>query len=162
MPPSTPLEPPPGSEVARVLGVDLGSRRVGVAMSDTSATLATPFEVLERKGNNDDRWRQRLREVVDEYEVDTVVVGMPLSLDGSEGPAARRARREIDRLGATLGVPVATYDERLTTVTAERMLGDADIRGPQRRAVVDKVAAAVILQSWLDERATDAPAEDST
>lgn len=89
-----------------------------------------------------------------------MVVGLPLSLDGSIGPAAENILGEVNRLRATLGVPVETYDERLTTVTAERMLGESDIRGARRRAIIDKVAAAVILQSWLDGRCAEVPPEE--
>lgn len=136
----------------RVLGVDLGTKRIGLALSDVTETVASPLLVVERR---DDRQAQhrRLLQIVDDYEVEAVVVGLPLSLDGSVGPAAQRALDEADDLRATLGVPVHTYDERLTTVTAARALGAADLRGPRRRAVIDKVAAAVLLQSWLDARA---------
>jgi putative Holliday junction resolvase len=81
-----------------------------------------------------------------------VVVGMPFSLDGTEGPAVRRTRREVEELERALSVPIETYDERLTTVTAERSLMGAELDGRRRREVVDKVAAAVMLQSWLDHR----------
>ena len=87
------------------------------------------------------------------------MVGMPLSLDGSAGPAARRARAEVEELGRTLGLPVETYDERLTTVTAERSLREQGLDAKERRKVVDKVAAAVLLQGWLDQRAAT---EDET
>jgi len=79
-----------------------------------------------------------------------VVVGLPLSLDGSVGPAAEKALAEVEKLGATLSVPVETYDERLTTVTAERMMTDAGLDSRRQRKVVDKIAAAVMLQAWLD------------
>ena len=142
----------------RALGVDLGGRRVGVAVSDAGGTLASPLEVVQRSGD-ETRDHRRLAELVDEFEVEVVVVGLPLSLDGGEGPAAIAARAEVERLADRLPVPVETYDERFTTVTAERQLREAGVTGPARRQVVDKVAAAVLLQAWLDARvARDRPA----
>ena len=140
----------------RALGIDLGERRIGVAVS--SGSLAVPLEVVLRSGDRQ-RDHRRLAELAAESEVDVVVVGMPLSLDGSAGPAARRARAEVEELGRTLRLPVETYDERLTTVTAERSLREQGLDAKERRKVVDKVAAAVLLQGWLDQRAAT---EDET
>lgn len=131
----------------RAIGVDLGSKRVGVAVS--SGTLATPYEVLARTGSRA-KDHARIRELVDEAGAEIVVVGLPLSLDGSIGPAARRAIDEAAELAEALPVPVETWDERLSTVSAERSLMEQNLRAPARRRVVDKVAAAVILQAWLD------------
>ncbi len=133
----------------RALGLDLGERRVGVAVCDSAGTVATPVETLVRTGDPD-RDLQAIADQVHEWEAEIVVVGLPISLDGSEGPAARTARAEIDRLERLLEVPVVSYDERLTTVIAERSLMEQQMKGPQRRGVVDRVAAAVVLQSWLD------------
>ena len=133
----------------RALGLDLGERRVGVAVCDSAGTVATPVETLARTGDPD-RDLQSIADQVHQWEAEIVVVGLPISLDGSEGPAARTARAEIDRLEKLLEVPVVSYDERLTTVIAERSLMEQQMKGPQRRGVVDQVAAAVILQSWLD------------
>lgn len=127
--------------------MDLGSKRVGVAVS--SGTLATPYEVVPRSGDRS-RDHRRIGELVEEAGAEIVVVGLPLSLDGSMGPAARRAADEVAELAKALDVPVETWDERLSTVTAERSLMEQNLRAPARRRVVDKVAAAVILQSWLD------------
>jgi putative Holliday junction resolvase len=135
----------------RALGLDLGSKRIGVAVSDRSGTIASPLTVLERgRSRRDDH--ARIAELVRAEEVDCVVVGLPLSLSGADGPAAQAARAEAERLATVVGVPVETHDERLTTVTAERSMAAAGVRGPARRQRVDKVAAAVILQSWLDAR----------
>jgi len=131
----------------RVLALDLGSKRVGVAVSDSRRAVATPHDVLLRAADRAVD-HQRIAAMVDELGATLVVVGLPLSLDGTVGPAARAATEEASDLAAVLDVPVETYDERLTTVTAERVL--ADVPGPERRQVVDKVAAAVLLQSWLD------------
>ncbi|MCU1461987.1 MAG: putative Holliday junction resolvase [Acidimicrobiales bacterium] len=135
----------------RVVGLDLGSRRVGVAVSDAGGTLASPHTVIVRSGD-DGRDRLAIRAVVDEYEAERVVVGLPLSLDGTDGPAARAARAEAEALGAVLPVPVELWDERLTTVSADRDLMALRMKADARRRVVDKVAAAVMLQSWLDAR----------
>ncbi len=99
------------------------------------------------------RDHRRIGELVAEAGAEVVVVGLPLSLDGSVGPAAQRALDEVDQLTEALDVPVETWDERLSTVTAERSLMAQNMRAEARRKVVDKVAAAVILQSWLDARA---------
>ena len=137
------------SPEVRALGLDLGERRVGVAVCDSAGTVATPVETLVRTGDPD-RDIQAIAHQVNEWQAEIVVVGLPVSLDGSEGPAARTARAAIARLGRLLDVPVVSYDERLTTVVAERSLKEQQMKGPQRRGVVDRVAAAVILQSWLD------------
>jgi putative Holliday junction resolvase len=135
----------------RALGLDLGSKRIGVAVSDRSGTIATPLLVLARSRRRDDDHR-RIAELVVEEEAEVVVVGLPLSLSGEAGPAARAAIAEADQIATVVGVPVETYDERLTTVTADRALMEARMRAEARRRLVDKVAAAVMLQSWLDAR----------
>ena len=133
----------------RALGIDLGTRRVGLALSDSGGLLATPLEVLQRSGT-EARDHAAIAAVVAELDVEVVVVGLPLSLDGSTGVAAQAAQAEADRLAKALGVPVETHDERLTTVSAERHLRAGQVKGRRRRQVVDMVAAAVLLQSWLD------------
>ena len=137
----------------RALGLDLGSKRIGVAVSDSSGTIASPLTVLQRaRSRRHDH--ERIAALVREEEAECVVVGMPLSLSGADGPAARAARKEVAALATVVGVPVEIHDERFTTVTAERMLAESGVRGVARRQVVDKVAAAVILQAWLDARST--------
>ena len=133
----------------RVLGLDLGARRVGVAVSDSERRVATPLEVVTRE-KRQDAYRRQVRRLVEEWEATLVVVGLPRSLSGALGPAAKAALAEIAALRATLPVPVETYDERLSTVTAERSLVAQGLRGPARRQVIDQVAAAVVLQGWLD------------
>jgi putative pre-16S rRNA nuclease len=135
----------------RALGIDLGTKRIGVAVSDRSGTIASPLTVVARSGRIADDHR-RLAALVAEEEAEVLVVGLPRSMDGSEGPAARGARTEAAQIATVVGVPVETYDERLTTVSAERVLRESGVRGNARRQVVDKVAAAVILQAWLDAR----------
>lgn len=136
------------------LGVDPGDARIGVARSDPSGMLATPVETVPR-GKGDLRRIKRILEAEGAVEV---VVGLPRSLKGGEGPAAAKARDFARRLAAKVApVPVRLTDERLTTVSAEAMLRDQR-KGAKRRAVVDQVAAVVILQQALDtERATGRP-----
>jgi putative holliday junction resolvase len=141
----------------RALGLDLGSRRIGVAVSDRSGTVASPLTVVHRSGSHAAD-HERIRALVAEEEAERVVVGLPLSLDGSAGPAAQAATAEAAELASVVGVPVDTFDERLTTVTAERALMEQRMRAEARRRVVDKVAAAVMLQAWLDRRAHGQPA----
>jgi putative Holliday junction resolvase len=135
----------------RALGVDLGSKRIGVAVSDPTGTLASPHEVVARSGDRRSDHR-RLVALAEELGVERIVVGLPLSLDGSVGPAAQGVLDEVDDLAATTQLPIETYDERLTTVTAERSLREQGMKGRDRRKVVDKAAAAVLLQAWLDGR----------
>jgi putative Holliday junction resolvase len=134
-----------------VLGIDLGERRIGVAVSDVTGTLATPLAVIRRTGDRQADHRA-LAAVAGEENVGLVVVGLPLSLDGTLGPAAERVRSETGELAAALAVPVEMWDERLTTVSADRSLRALGRDGRARRQVVDKVAAAVLLQSWLEAR----------
>ena len=133
----------------RAIGVDLGARRIGIALSDSGGALATPWTKVERCGDVA-RDHRRIADLAEEAEAECVVVGLPLSLDGTVGPAAAGVLEEVEALRAVLPVPVETYDERLTTVTAERVLREQGVSGRRRRQVVDQVAAAVLLQAWLD------------
>ena len=136
--------------MGRVLGVDLGSRRIGLALSDPLGVMASPLAVLERGGDPAADHRAIVA-AAREADADRIVVGLPVSLSGRLGPAARAAADEVAELAAAAGdLPVETYDERLTTVSAERALAEGGVRGRARRRVVDKVAAAVMLQAWLD------------
>ncbi len=136
----------------RALGVDLGSKRIGIAVSDRSGTIASPLTVLQRSGSPR-RDHQAIAALVAEEEAELVVVGLPLNMNGTVGPAAKAAVTEADALATVVGVPVITFDERRTTVTADRALMEANIGARDRRKYVDKVAAAVMLQTWLDSRA---------
>lgn len=133
----------------RAVGIDLGQKRIGVALSDSDGLIALPYDTLLRSGDPEVDHR-RIRELVEECEAEIVVVGMPTSLDGSVGPAARRTLKELRRLRERLEVPVETYDERFTTVSAHNLLREAEVGGRRRREVVDATAAAVMLQAWLD------------
>jgi putative Holliday junction resolvase len=140
----------------RVVGIDLGERRVGVAVSDSGGAVASPYGVIQRSGDRA-RDHAEIARIVAEVGAGTVVVGLPLSLDGTEGPAAGAARAEVESLAAAVDVPVETHDERLTSVSAGRSLARSGLargaRRTARRGSVDKVAAAIMLQSWLDDLA---------
>jgi len=137
----------------RVVGIDLGQRRIGIAVTDSSGTIASPRATLRRSGN-DEADRHQLVALVEEVGAGKVVVGLPLSMNGREGKAALLARQEIaelEKLLAPRGVSVESFDERLTTVTADRALSEAGLSGQKRRRVVDQSAAAVMLQAWLEQ-----------
>lgn len=138
--------------MSRVLGVDLGSRRIGLAATDPSNTLASPLAVLERGDDASDDHRAILA-AAREIGARRIVVGLPVSLDGRQGPAARAVLVEVGNLkwlARPERVSVDTYDERFTTVIAEQSLKDAEVRKGRRRRMVDAAAATVILQSWLE------------
>ena len=135
----------------RVLGIDLGSKRIGIAASDRIGTIASPLTVLQRCGSQGGDHRNIAKIVVEEEAV-AIVVGLPLNMDGSEGKAAQSARAEVERMATVVGVPVYVQDERLTTVAADRVMMEQNMNAQARRKVVDKWAAAVILQAWLDSR----------
>jgi putative holliday junction resolvase len=137
----------------RALGVDPGSKRIGLAISDRSGTIASPLMVLQRSRSSGHDLHEIARIVRDE-EADVIVVGLPLNMNGSEGPAAKAAITVARQLATLVDVPVEMHDERRTTVTADRSMIEAGLKAPARRQLVDKVAAAVMLQSWLDARAS--------
>jgi putative Holliday junction resolvase len=133
----------------RVLGIDVGSVRIGLAVSDETRTVATPVATVP----NDPRtlWTRLEREMEDR-QVDRVVIGLPRKLDGTEGDAAASARQFASELQRRTEVAVELWDERFTTTIAERSLIESGVRRKRRREVIDSVAAAVLLQSWLDAR----------
>lgn len=132
----------------RVLGIDLGSKRIGIAASDRSGTIASPLTVLQRCGSQGGDHRNIAKIVVEEEAV-AIVVGLPLNMDGSEGKAAQSARAEVERMATVVGVPVYVHDERLTTVAADRVMMEQNMNAQARRKVVDKWAAAVICKRGL-------------
>jgi putative Holliday junction resolvase len=131
------------------MGVDVGAVRIGVALSDPDGLLATPLVTVSRDvdGGTD---LTAIAAMVAEHEVVQVVVGLPRTLAGREGPAAEAARAFAERLATVVDVPLVFSDERLTTVVATRQLRDSGRKGRRQRAVVDQVAAVAILQGWLD------------
>jgi putative Holliday junction resolvase len=135
--------------VTRILGLDYGTRRIGVAVSDPLGLTAGPLEVLDATAADFD---ERLRNLAEGLGVELIVVGLPVGLDGREGQAAGDARRFAERVAAATGLPVEMYDERFSTVTAERALLESGMRRERRREARDRVAAAVFLQAYLDGR----------
>ncbi|MDD2554432.1 MAG: Holliday junction resolvase RuvX [Desulfotomaculaceae bacterium] len=133
----------------RVLGLDLGDKRIGVALSDPMGWTAQGWAVITSAGGAKSDIR-RIKEIVEKHEVERIVVGLPLNMDGSTGPRAEKARGFADRLARVLSLPVELWDERLTTVEAERLLIEADMKRARRRQVIDKMAAVLILQNYLD------------
>lgn len=131
----------------RVLGIDVGSVRIGVALSDPLGMIAQPIEVIERKKTNA---AERLRDLVKEHEATCVVVGMPLTLAGQAGLAASAVKEFTDELRLHIEIPIEFWDERLSTVQAERSMIQGNAKRKKRRNKIDQVAAALILQSYLD------------
>jgi putative Holliday junction resolvase len=133
----------------RILGLDLGDKKIGMALSDPMGWTAQGLEVITSKGSaNADI--AKIKEYVERYEVEKVIIGLPLNMDGSSGPRAEKAKAFADRMGKRLKIAVEMIDERLTTVAAEKLLIEADLSRKKRRKVVDKMAAVLILQSYLD------------
>jgi len=141
------LVPPRG----RVLGLDLGARRIGIAISDAGQNMATGLTVVARSDDLGADHRA-LAALAGDEEAVAAVVGLPRSLDGSLGPAAQGVGQEVEQLRTVLNVPVEVVDERFTTVTATRALRAGGARPGRARRLVDQEAAALILQSWLDRR----------
>ncbi len=139
----------PRRPVLRTLGIDPGSKRIGLALG--VGAVASPHRVVTRTRDLEGDLRSIVADIA-EFEIDIVVFGLPIGLDGRHGAAARAATELADRLARLTSVPVEMHDERLTTVTAERSLAEAGLDSRRRREVVDKVAAAVMLQAWLDSR----------
>ena len=145
----------------RVLGLDVGDKTIGVALSDESATLASGLPTIRRTGLKKDL--HELAELARGREVGTVVVGLPRSLDGSEGPQARKVLAFVEAVKGALKLPVVTWDERFTTVAAEHALIEGGVSRERRKGLVDKVAAVLILQNYLDYRkAADGEAGEPT
>ena len=140
----------------KAIGLDYGERRIGVAAGDPLGLTAQPLVVIERTSVAADT--ARIADIVRRRGADTIVVGLPLQMDGSMGSQARRVRRFALRLGREIGLPVVLWDERLSTAEAERSLLAAGERRSDRRAVRDSVAAAVVLQSYLEaQRRQESP-----
>lgn len=133
--------------MGRIVALDPGTRRIGVAVSDPLGLTAQPHGTLDATADDLD---DRLRALAGDTDAELVVVGLPIGMNGSEGAAAEAARRFAARVAEATGLAVALLDERLTTVAAERVLLEAGLRRDRRRAVRDRVAAAVLLQSYLD------------
>lgn len=142
----------------RVMGLDVGTKTVGVAVSDALGYTAQGITVVRRTHLRADL--EALKRLVETHEVTRAVVGLPLNMDGSEGPRAEASRAFASRFEASIGVPVELWDERLSTVAAQRVLLEGDVSRAKRKQVVDQVAASIILQGWLDARPSQAPEEE--
>lgn len=134
----------------KILAVDLGQARTGLAVSDPTETLASPVGTLEQRDRG--RLAEMVAKAAADQRAEEIVVGHPRNMDGSRGESARAAEEFADRLRKLAGLPVTLWDERLTTVSAIGMLNATDVRGKKRKAVVDTVAAVVILQDYLESR----------
>jgi putative holliday junction resolvase len=132
----------------RILALDHGSRRIGVAVSDELKMIAQPLEFVPAEPYAG--FLARLKELLLEKEVELVLVGMPRNMDGSYGPAAQKVEEFVAALAASITVPIKTWDERLTSVQANRLLIQGNVRRDKRKEKVDKMAAAILLQSYLD------------
>jgi len=130
----------------RVLGIDPGEARIGIAVSDELNMLAHPLVTLNAREDP----IEKIRAIVAEKGVDRIVIGVPRNMDGSYGPAAEKSRAFADLLTQKLGLPVIKWDERLTTVAAQRALHEAGRNAKQQKSVIDQAAAQIILQGWLD------------
>jgi len=133
---------------ARLLGLDVGTKTIGLALSDVTRSIATPYDTIRRTKFTVDA--KALASIVDKMEVGALIIGLPINLDGSEGPRAQSTRAFARNLGKYIAVPMAFWDERLSTAAVERHLIEADASRKRRAEVVDRMAAAYILQGALD------------
>jgi len=135
----------------RILGLDPGSKRVGVAISDELKMIAQPVEFIPAMPFEE--LEKRIVQFVEEQDVDTIIVGMPRNMDGSYGPAAEKSKAFMEKLRSIVSVPIREWDERLTSTQANRILIDGNVSRAKRKEKVDKMAAAILLQSFLDAQA---------
>ena len=136
----------------RVLALDHGTKRIGVAVSDELKMLAQPLEFIPAEPFSE--FRDRLKVLLAEKEVELILVGMPRNMNGSYGPAALKVQEFVATLGRAVAVPIKTWDERLTSTQANRFLIEGKVRRDKRKEKVDQTAAAILLQSYLDSLAT--------
>jgi len=135
----------------RVLGIDHGTKRMGIALSDPSGMIAQPLEFIPAEPFA--QFLERLKQILREKEVELIIVGMPRNMDGSYGPAAAKVQEFVAVLKENIIIPIRTWDERLTSAQANRFLIEAKVRRQERKEKVDKAAAAILLQSFLDSGA---------
>jgi putative Holliday junction resolvase len=132
----------------RILAIDHGSKRMGIAVSDELKMIAQPLEYILAEPS--DRFLARLNELINDKEVELILIGMPRNMDGSYGPAALKVQDFVEMLKAAVCVPIKMWDERLTSAQANRLLIQGNVRRDKRKEKVDKMAAAILLQSYLD------------
>jgi putative Holliday junction resolvase len=133
----------------RMMGVDMGSHKIGLAISDESGLIAQSLETIKRKSTEEDL--KEITRVVDQFKIEKIVVGLPKNMDGTLGKQAETVLEWIEGLKKRISLPVVTWDERLTTVGATKILLEADLSRKKRKKVVDQLAAALILQGFLDQ-----------
>lgn len=138
--------------MGRVMAVDWGERRVGIALSDEGKVIATPHSVLSRSRALEGDI-SKLADLVRKNDVELVVVGVPLNLDGSRGTAAEKVLEVVSLMQGSINTPVVIWDERLSTAEAEKALIGGDVSRKKRKTLIDRVAAAIFLQAFLDSRA---------
>ncbi len=135
----------------RFLAIDHGSKRIGLALSDELKMIAQPLEFIPAEPF--DQFLDRLKTILREKEVERIIVGMPRNMNGSYGPATEKVREFVIVLKEAVKIPIATWDERLTSAQANRVLISADVRRAKRKEKVNQMAAAILLQSYLDSQA---------
>ncbi|MCH1627403.1 Holliday junction resolvase RuvX [Fredinandcohnia quinoae] len=136
----------------RVLGLDVGSKTVGVAVSDEMGWTAQGIETIKINEDRQQFGLDRLEEIIQQYQVDSVVVGLPKNMNGTIGPRGEASQSFANLVVERFGLPIVLWDERLSTVAAERVLLSADVSRKKRKAVIDKMAAVMILQGYLDSK----------
>jgi putative Holliday junction resolvase len=134
--------------VMRILALDVGDVRIGVAISDLSQTIAQGLDSIIRKNNKEDI--KAIKNILDQYEVEKIVIGLPKTMSNEIGIQAEKVLNFTELIKKEIGIPLITWDERFTTVVADRVLIDADLNRRRRKKVIDKVAATLILQGYLD------------
>lgn len=135
----------------RLMGLDFGSKTVGVALSDPTGLIASPLEIIERE--REDKLRKtfsRIEELIEEYKVTKIVLGLPLNMDSSEGERVRKTQEFKEALERRTGLEIVLWDERLSTVEAHDIMTEAGVKGIDRKKFVDKIAASIILQDYMD------------
>jgi putative Holliday junction resolvase len=134
----------------RILGLDVGTKRIGVALSDELGWTAQPLETFVRRSLEVDL--QHIRTLVSDYAVAEIVVGLPLDLRGRAGPAAQGVKQFVEAIRTVVGIPVVEWDERFTTRAAQQVLVESGLRRRKRKKLVDRIAASILLQSYLEAR----------
>lgn len=136
----------------KTLGLDVGTKTIGIAVSDALGWTAQGIKTLRREENQEDKDIAEIKQLIEEYDISKIVVGLPKNMNGSIGPSAVLCQEFAEQLRSHTGLPVAMWDERLTTKAAERMLVGADVSRKKRKKVIDKMAAVMILQGYLDSQ----------
>jgi putative Holliday junction resolvase len=140
-------------QYSRIMGIDYGDKRIGIALTDLMQVIASPFEVY--KTVNMDADAEHIQKIIEEQQVKTVVIGLPLNMDGSEGERAKKTRLFGSYIADKSNINIIFQDERLTSFEADNILSDAKIKTDKRKTLIDKLSACLILESYLNERSKD-------